>query len=616
MAGVSSTSGAKRKMAAQESDHPPEPLKITLLSSALLLEIPAETNTSLPVWEAMRSQHVDVTWTVRPYSISVHFTPAVPKQGTSAVKSKTGVLGQSSTFSPIASQQHGRCQSAPCVLLTFPQGTQLMMPNPPAHPQADSITVSLPLIFTQPQTTQQPTQQPGWVPVSIPTPTTAPTKMHDSSKPPVLSTFHTKYSSEVKICDNFLLNTCSEGGKCRKHHTPYPFHWQLWCPTNHQWVDVSPRAQILLERTYCNVSHDVIFLKDGNCCFTLSCDSMELDDSLKYDAIRRLENSSDESDNRYFPSKWKIYWWGNTSWVEYHKSVSTLLLEKVRKKDTSCFFNIGSEQYKLDIIRMIQTNVHTGFERRVRCRPMYRSPESMQPHLQTGITDPTEAPLDPSRANFSVDPLEEFSSWYPPVWHLPSDEDFSLVDVPAGTVAYRRVQDLFYESMPETSVDIISIQQIQNLLHWDRYQRQKVHMQKQDPKEPLERHLFHGTGKEASEDICHNNFDARMAGLHGTSCGSGSYFSTTSSYSNTFSNQLGKDEVCHMFLAKVLVGKVCIGGHDMHRPPPVHYRKQYLLYDACVDNMDKPTMFVVFDSCQCYPYYLIKYKALCLEIDI
>lgn len=151
------------------------------------------------------------------------------------------------------------------------------------------------------------------------------------------------------------------------------------------------------------------------------------------------------------------------------------------------------------------------------------------------------------------------------------------------------------------------------------HHRHKAYMQKQNTKskEPLERHLFHGTTKEASGDICHNNFDPRVAGVNGTSNGFGSYFATTASYSNTYSTKLGTDEVRHMFLAKVLVGRVCVGRHNYRRPPPISSRKKhYRLYDTCVDNMDNPTMFVVFDSCQCYPYYLIKYKDLPKEIDI
>lgn len=70
-----------------------------------------------------------------------------------------------------------------------------------------------------------------------------------------------------------------------------------------------------------------------------------------------------------------------------------------------------------------------------------------------------------------LDPLEEFSSWYPPVWCLASEQDYSLVNVPAGTFVYNKVQSFFHKSFPEIEVVIVSIQQVQNLLHWDKYRR-------------------------------------------------------------------------------------------------------------------------------------------------
>lgn len=284
MADVSSTRGAKRKMAASISDPPSKSFKVTLLSSSLLLlEIPADTNTYLPVWEAMRSQQVDVTWTVKPYSISVHLTPATSKQGktTTSGKSESAAnVAQTSALPSIVlqpqrvtkpiTQQHGTFQNTSCVMLTFPENSTQLMSCPPAQPQtiapksATSLIVSLPLILTQAQPVYQPsTPTKSGVLPTIQTKTTTPTKMQAPSKTPVPSPFHTKNSSEVQICDNFLLNMCYAGEKCKKHHTPYPFHWQLWCVTTHQWVDISHRSQVLLERIYCDVSHEVICIKDG-----------------------------------------------------------------------------------------------------------------------------------------------------------------------------------------------------------------------------------------------------------------------------------------------------------------------------------------------------------------
>lgn len=52
-----------------------------------------------------------------------------------------------------------------------------------------------------------------------------------------------------------------------------------------------------------------------NDAYNLNFDLMELDDSSKYDGVRRLTNF----DSLNFPSKWKIYWWNNFAWEEYNQ---------------------------------------------------------------------------------------------------------------------------------------------------------------------------------------------------------------------------------------------------------------------------------------------------------
>lgn len=268
MADDSSSRGAKRKMADTLSD-PPSKSRVTLLgSSLLLLQIPADTDTSIPVWEALRSQQVDTTWTVKPYSISVHFTPATSKQGkrTTSGKSPANVAETSALSSVIlqpqtVAQQHSTFQNTPCVLLTFNGNGTQMVPCSPVQPQAVAPKSATPvIIYTLAQSAHLPSTP---IKNATQTPTTGPAKMQASSKTPAPSPFHTKNSSDVQICDNFLLNMCYAGKRCKMHHTPFPFHWQLWCGANYQWVDFSPRSQVLLERMYCNVSYDVVCIKDG-----------------------------------------------------------------------------------------------------------------------------------------------------------------------------------------------------------------------------------------------------------------------------------------------------------------------------------------------------------------
>ncbi|KAM3587533.1 uncharacterized protein V6R79_008203 [Siganus canaliculatus] len=624
---VSISKGAKRKMEKTVANvqPPSKSRKVCLLApSLLLLEIPADTNTSLPVWDALRSDQLDLSWTVNPYSISVHLTPTPPKQaasgssecasrGTQTSPQSTSVVQPQVLVQPIAQQQgfthillrdipaHNSTQALPSP--AEPQKTQLIIG------QAASLFVHLPVIIAQ--------TPPDALP-SIKTPQAAiqtPSNLQAAPKALVPIQFHTRSSSEIRICDGFLLNTCNAGKRCKMHHTPFPYHWQLRCSAGNQWVDIPLKSQPLLERMYSNVRQEVVCIKDGSEHYKLNFKSMKLvPRSYKYNAVRRLTNSDRPILlNRFSPNCWKIYWWNNFDWEEYGKYISSLLLQ-MRAKKSECSFCIGTQEYKVDFKTMIQTNVSTGFRREVRCRPVYRSPESMQPYLQTGVQLDHG---DPVGDNFNVDPLEEFSSWYPPVWCLTSEQDYSLVEVPARTPAYKKIQNLFYQSLLENIVDIVSIQQIQNRLHWDKYQRHKLHMQKQHTKtaQPLERHLFHGTTKEASEDICYNNFDPRVAGVNGVSCGYGSYFATTAAFSDSYSPKTEPDSIRHMFLAKVLVGKVSRGKAEYRRPPLLGGKtRPYQLFDSCVNNVRKPTMFVVFDSCQCYPYYLIKYRDLPVEI--
>ncbi|KAE8281271.1 TCDD-inducible poly [ADP-ribose] polymerase [Larimichthys crocea] len=597
---MSSSKGKRRKLEDSVSvvELPSKSFKVTLLNpSALLLEIPADTNTSLPVWEAIKSQQIHVSWTVDPYSVTVQLNPVISKKSkmaTSGESENTSNVAQTSTPSS-GSLQH---QTA------FLNPPQKVRPNPIP---ATSLTVSLPLLITpQPGTSTKE----GLLPI----------KLQAAPKVPAPSKFHTKRSSDIRICEKFLLNVCRAGKRCKMHHTPYPFYWQLWSQTKRNWVDFPAHCQVLLERIYCNVNQEYVTVKAGNAFYNVFFDLMVVVPQLNsphstHREVRRLSNTDSTTGNPFFATKWKIYWWNNHRWEEYNKDVSTHLLRKMHEKEPECSFYIGTQEYRLDFTTMTQINVDTKFMRNVCCRPVYQSPESMKPYLQTQIQ--TDSTSDPPAANFSVDPLEEFSSWYPPVWCSAPERDYTLVDVPPGTQAYSSVQKFFFETMDETEVDIVSILQIQNVLHWDKYQRHKAFMQKlhTESEGPLERHLFHGTTKDASEGICHNNFDPRLAGVNGTSCGFGSYFATTAWYSDHFSGKVKAepDEVRHMFLAKVLVGKVSVGQTTYRRPPPL---TKYRLYDSCVNDLYEPTVFVVFNPCQCYPYYMIKYKNLDNEVEI
>ena len=129
----------------------------------------------------------------------------------------------------------------------------------------------------------------------------------------------------------------------------------------------------------------------------------------------------------------------------------------------------------------------------------------------------------------------------------------------------------------------------------------------------IERRLFHGTRDEdVVRAIFQQNFDWRISGTaNDVVYGHGTYFARDASFSHKYSKSHNRSRYCWVFLARVLVGRTAIGKRDYVRPPPVNEAEPHGdLYDSCVNSLDRPTIFVVFDMDQCYPEYVIAYNRL------
>ena len=125
-----------------------------------------------------------------------------------------------------------------------------------------------------------------------------------------------------------------------------------------------------------------------------------------------------------------------------------------------------------------------------------------------------------------------------------------------------------------------------------------------------EMRLFHGTDPHIVEAICKQNFDWRLHGKNATKYGQGSYFALNSSYSDSYAKE-DFNSSKFMFMAKVLVGSYTTGDSGYRRPPPKNPSDPASdLYDSCVDDGSFPTIFVVFDTDQFYPEYIIEYSTV------
>uniref|UniRef100_A0A3B4A468 Poly [ADP-ribose] polymerase n=1 Tax=Periophthalmus magnuspinnatus TaxID=409849 RepID=A0A3B4A468_9GOBI len=167
---------------------------------------------------------------------------------------------------------------------------------------------------------------------------------------------------------------------------------------------------------------------------------------------------------------------------------------------------------------------------------------------------------------------------------------------------------------------IVSIFRIQNQDLWEFFCRKKKQLMRiHSVKEIEERRLFHGTKKSNVDSICKYNFDISLAGHHGHLFGKGIYFAKHATYADKYSPSstealplYGKKTASVqdqptkvIFLARVLVGKSSQGQKLLTKPDQDAQKRSH---DSCVDDTNSPRIYVIFDSNQIYPEYLIQYR--------
>nr|XP_006633812.2 PREDICTED: poly [ADP-ribose] polymerase 11-like [Lepisosteus oculatus] len=263
-------------------------------------------------------------------------------------------------------------------------------------------------------------------------------------------------------------------------------------------------------------------------------------------------------------------------------------------------FSTAKYTYLLDFSVMKQTNTKTGKQ-----QPIKRALYSVTAFRF--ICDNLALPV-PSHWEF-----------------VDTDQPYQVVSLRRDTYEYKEVARLFERTM--TSVMIQAIKRIQNLDLWEFFCRKKAQLRKIKHAEDIEeRMLFHGTSPYVTHAICTHNFDCRLSGSHGHVFGKGAYFARHASYSKkyccTTQNHIRTLENYSvakpaplpentppfkaMFLARVLVGDYTMGKETYYRPPSKD-KSTVNLYDSCVDDITHPKIFVIFDSNQIYPEYLIEF---------
>lgn len=90
--------------------------------------------------------------------------------------------------------------------------------------------------------------------------------------------------------------------------------------------------------------------------------------------------------------------------------------------------------------------------------------------------------------------------------------------------------------------------------------------------------------------------------------GNGTYFAVNASYSanDTYSKPDANGKK-HMYLARVLVGQYSQGTQGAITPAAKNVGNTVDLFDSSTDNVNNPSMFIIFNDIQAYPEYLITF---------
>ena len=203
-----------------------------------------------------------------------------------------------------------------------------------------------------------------------------------------------------------------------------------------------------------------------------------------------------------------------------------------------------------------------------------------------------------------------YSCLYPENWSpIDPQFDYELVTLNPAGFEYHLVASQVCKSLQ--GITIHEIYRIQNPYLWHKFDSKKKQF-KAKGHNPNEQQLFHGTAdQKVVKAIFRQNFDHRVSGKHAAIYGKGAYFAKDASYSHRYTGPEHMGSMHWMFMARVLVGAYTVGACGITRPPPRDPNKPYGdLYDSCVNDLNKPNIYVLFDTDQYYPQYAFRYNRI------
>ncbi|XP_073770751.1 protein mono-ADP-ribosyltransferase PARP14 isoform X2 [Danio rerio] len=193
----------------------------------------------------------------------------------------------------------------------------------------------------------------------------------------------------------------------------------------------------------------------------------------------------------------------------------------------------------------------------------------------------------------------------PSHWENMKGNSVILVKLKAGSKEYTEVEKEFRRT--GLTFKIIEIERVQNSALWRNYMIKMNELEDKNKHKNNERRLFHGTGSDTTDLINNHGFNRSYAGMHSAIYGKGSSFAVDPSYSAKGYSKPDAKGHKRMYLAKVLVGDFTRGNSGLV-VPPAKSSSSVDLYNSVTNDLNNPTMFVIFHDVQAYPEYLITFQ--------
>ncbi|XP_044525986.1 protein mono-ADP-ribosyltransferase PARP14-like [Gracilinanus agilis] len=217
----------------------------------------------------------------------------------------------------------------------------------------------------------------------------------------------------------------------------------------------------------------------------------------------------------------------------------------------------------------------------------------------------TNIATDTKGHSFPVQRVTKSEGVIPIHWADMKQQNLLLVELKPGQQEYMTVKNNFKKTCSNYNIE--KIERIQNKSLWNSYETIKKNMNNQNHRTDNERFLFHGTSVDSVPNINNNGFNRSY--IKNYAWGKGIYFAVNAFYaaSDTYSTP-DKHGKKYMYYTRVLTGDYSLGNPSYIDLPPKNTQNPNVLYDSVTNDLQKPTLFVIFRDHQSYPEYLITFR--------